>query len=342
MNVFMKSGRFDLKRIAIFRALYLGDLLNAVPAFRALKSAFPNSHATLIGLPWSAEFVRRFHTYLDEFVSFPGFPGLPEQTPDLPRLLSFLQEMQAMNVDLVIQMQGSGDVVNPMIGLFGAKQTAGFYLPGQYCPDTNWFLEYPEHESEVWRHLRLMEFLGIPLQGDELEFPLFDEDWKAFEQIQRGQRLGSNYVCIHPGSNARERRWPTQNFAAVGDYLAARGYQVVLTGTEKEAYLTRSVAVHMRTGAIDLAGMTNLGTLGALISKARLVVSNDTGVSHVAAALKRPSVILFPVPESIRWAPENAQLHKRVWDAMGKPPEEVLPLVEEHLEAMYASASTPL
>jgi ADP-heptose:LPS heptosyltransferase len=336
MNAFMKSGQSDPKRIVIFRALYLGDLLNTVPAFRALKTAFPHSHITLVGLPWSAEFVTRFHSYMDAFIPFPGFPGLPEQIPDLPRLLSFLQEIQAMKVDLAIQMQGSGDVVNPMIGLFGAKQTAGFYLPGEYCPDKRWFLEYPEHESETWRHLRLMEFLGIPPQGDELEFPLFGEDWNALEQIQRDHHLGNNYVCIHPGSNARERRWPTNNFAAVADHLAARGYQVVLTGTEKEANLTASTILHMRARAIDLAGKTSLGSLGALVSRARLVVSNDTGISHIAAALKTPSVILFPVSESIRWAPPNERLHKRIWDAMGKPPSEVLPRVEEHLEVMEA------
>jgi len=336
MNAFIKSGQSEPERIVIFRALYLGDLLNAVPAFRALKTAFPNSHVTLVGLPWSVEFVKRFHSYLDDFISFPGFPGLPELTPDLPRLLSFLQQLQAMDVDLAIQMQGSGDVVNPMIGLFGARQTAGFYVPGEYCPDTSWFLEYPEHEPETWRHLRLMEFLGIPLQGDELEFPLFDADGNAFEQIQRNYRLESNYVCVHPGSNAKERRWPTQHFAAVADRLADRGYQVVLTGTEKEAHLTASVALHMKAPVIDLAGKTNLGTLGALVSKAQLVVSNDTGVSHVAAALKTPSVILFPVRESNRWAPRDAQLHKRVWEAMGRQPGEILPLVEEHLDHVYA------
>lgn len=338
MHAFKKPGQPEPKRIVIFRALYLGDLLNAVPAFRALKTAFPNSHITLAGLPWSKEFVKRFHSYLDEFISFPGFPGLPEQTPDLPRVLSFLAEMQVMNLDLAIQMQGSGDIVNPMIGLFGAKHTAGFYLPGQYCPDKNWFLEYPEHESEVWRHLRLMEFLGIPPQGDELELPLFEEDWAAFQKIKQEFNLQKEYVCIHPGANAKERQWPPHHFAVVADRLASHGYQVVLTGTEKEAHLTTSVTLHMKAPAIDLAGKTDLGTLGALISKARLVVSNDTGISHVAAAVKTPSVILFPVPPSIRWAPKNEQLHKRIWQAMDKDPEEILPHVENHLNSVYADA----
>ncbi len=241
-----------------------------------------------------------------------------------------------MNLDLVIQMQGSGDIVNPLMGLLGAKQIAGFYLPGQYCPDKEWFLEYPENESEIWRHLRLMEFLGIPLQGDELELPIFQDDWNRFDQIKRQFGLREDYVCVHPGASAQERRWPAQHFAFISDWLTSIGYQVVLTGTDAEAHLTASVALHMKARSVDLAGKTDLGTLGALVSKARLIVSNDTGISHVAAAVKTPSVILFPVPPSIRWAPQNEQLHKRIWQAMNMHPNEVLPQVEEHLRMINA------
>ena len=80
-------------------------------------------------------------------------------------------------------MHGSGIISNPFTVLLGAKTTAGFYLPGQYCPDQNRFLPYPDREPEVRRHLRLMEFLGIPLQGEELEFTLLESDWLALKEI---------------------------------------------------------------------------------------------------------------------------------------------------------------
>src|SRR5690349_12360623 len=86
MDALKKVGRLDPKTIVIFRALYLGDLLNAVPAFRSLRAAFPAARITLVGLPEAEEFVQRFHFYLDDFIPFPGFPGLPEQAPDLRRL----------------------------------------------------------------------------------------------------------------------------------------------------------------------------------------------------------------------------------------------------------------
>jgi ADP-heptose:LPS heptosyltransferase len=331
-----QSGLPDLKQIVIFRALQLGDMLNAVPAFRALRAAFPDARITLVGLPWCDEFVRRFHSYLSDFVSFPGFPGLPEQTPNLPGILSFLKDVQDQHYDLALQMQGSGDIVNPMMALFGAKLSAGYYLPGQYCPDPNFFLEYPYSEPEACRHLRLMEFLGIPLQGSALELPLFDEDWKALEEIKTEHNLWKDYVCIHPGARGEHRRWAPEKFAVVADWLTALGYQIVLTGTAQEMALTAAVTYHMKTRPIDLAGKTDLGTLGALVSKAHLVITNDTGMSHVAAALKIPSAVLFAVSDSIRWAPQNEQLHTRIWDAMKKMPSEIIPQIERHLMSVYA------
>ena len=185
------------RRIAIFRALQLGDLLCITPALRALRTALPDAEIVLIGLPWAKNFVARFSRYLDGFREFPGYPGLPEQTGDCRKLPAFIKALQEDRFDLLLQMHGNGTISNPVVMLFQARCTAGFSLPGAYCPDTQRFLAYPDYEPEVRRHLRLLEFLGIPLQGEALEFPLHEPDYQQLEAIAGVEKLcRQEYVCI--------------------------------------------------------------------------------------------------------------------------------------------------
>lgn len=328
-----------LNRIAILRALQLGDLLCAVPAFRALRAAFPKAVISLVGLPWSSTFVERFNHYLDDFIAFPGYPGLPETTPQIRQIPAFLQEMQGLQLDLILQMQGSGSIVNPLVMQFDGRQTTGYYLPGEYCPDEHLFMEYPNHGSEVRRMLHLMEHLGLPSQGEDLEFPLIPEDYHELHNLESkyGFQAAASAV-IHVGARAADRLWPVERFAIVADGLAQRGLQVVLTGTEHEVALTREVQTRMKAQAVDLAGCTTLGGVAALVSSSRLLVSNDTGLSHLAAALRVPSVVLFLASEADRWAPADRRLHKIITQARMAQPEDVLYKVDQALqeEQVYA------
>jgi ADP-heptose:LPS heptosyltransferase len=292
-------------KIAVLRALQLGDLLCTVPALRALDAEYPAARITLIGLPWAREFARRFRRYIDAFIEFPGFPGMPEREVDTAAYPVFFEQMNSARFDLALQMHGSGRFTNPLTVLMGAKRTAGFYQRGSYCPDAERFLEWQESEHEVLRYLRLLETLGIGARGTHLEFPLTEADWDEW----RALRL-ERYVCVHPGAQLASRRWPPERFAQVADELAREGWRVALTGTAPEAPLVRQVAAAMREPAIELAGRTSLGALAALIGRARLVVCNDTGVSHIAAAMRTPSVVICSGADPKRWAPLNRHLHR--------------------------------
>jgi ADP-heptose:LPS heptosyltransferase len=298
-------------RVVILRALKLGDLLCAVPAFRAFRSAWPEAEIVLLGLPWAQTFVERYRGYLDGFRIFPGFPGLPECQPDIARIPAFLREMQEERFDLAIQLHGSGPFVNPLLVLLGARRSAGFYLPGDYCPDTELFCPWPERGREVMRLLRLVEFLDLPTQGDHLDFPLRDADYRELEQIEGTEELRpGEYVCLHPGASVPERRWPPEWFAGIGAALARHGLRLVLTGSAAEAELTAAVTHMVRAPVLNLAGRTNLGSLAALLSRARLLVCNDTGVSHLADALGVPSIVLSTGDNPERWAPADRRLHR--------------------------------
>lgn len=322
------------RRVAVLRALQLGDLLCAVPALRALRAALPEAEIVLVGLPWARAFVERFGDYLNGFIEFPGFPGLPERPPRIDRIPGFLAEMQAEGFDLAIQLHGSGPFINPLTVLFGARACAGFYLPGDYCPDPERFLPWPEDGLEIHRLLRLLEFLGAPTKGDELEFPLREEDFRALDAIDEANDLTpGGFACIHPGASVPERRWFAERFSEVARALAGRGLRVVLTGTAAEAGLTRAVADALPFPCLDLAGRTDLGALGALLSRARMLICNDTGVSHVAAALRAPSVVISTGDNPGRWAPIDRRLHRVLCRDGGVEADEAVAQAEDLLRA---------
>ena len=335
-----RLGRPLPQRIAILRALKLGDLLCALPAFRALRAALPQAEITLIGLPWARSFVERFEQYLDGFIELPGYPGLPERTPQLAEIPGFLARVQQRRLDLAIQMHGSGSITNSLTVLLGARLNAGYFLPGEYCPDEERFLPYPHAGLEIRRHLRLMDFLGIHAQGEHLEFPLVPDDFRALAAMEDAVGLRqAHYVCVHPGAGSPARRWPPERFAAVADALAARGLRVVLTGTAAEVELAEVVARAMNARALNLVGRTNLGTLGALLAGARLLVSNDTGVSHIAAALRVPSVIISTGNNPDHWAPPDRQRHRVLCPASEVMPQAVIAQAADVLGAEGSHAA---
>jgi ADP-heptose:LPS heptosyltransferase len=305
------------RKVAVFRALKLGDLLVAVPALRAIRAALPAAEVVLIGLPWAREFADRFAHLFDGFREFPGWPGLPEREPDVPRVPGFLARMQEERFDLAIQLHGSGRIVNELVALFGARRTAGFYLPGDHTPDPELFLPWPGSGLELRRLLALTEHLGIPTRGEQLEFPLRDGDQEVAARLI-GPAPGG-YAVVHPGASVPEHRWPPGRFAAVADALAEGGLRIVLTGTGPEDDLTRAVAAAMTSPSVDLAGKTDLGTTAALLAGARLVVCNDTGVSHLAAAVRTPSVVISTGDNPARWSPPDAQRHRALCRPSGWP-----------------------
>lgn len=299
------------ERIAVLRALQLGDMLCAVPALRALRRAFPEACITLVGLPWARDFVARFGHLVDELLEFPGYPGLPERAVDLAGLPRFFATAQAARFDVALQMHGSGLITNPVLVGMGARLNCGFYAPGQYCPDPHRFVQWPEQGHEIERCLALIEYLAVPTDGMGLEFPLLSDDLVGAAALlaQHGLRPGE-YAVVHPGARMPSRRWPAASFGAVAARLAALDLRIVLTGTAEERDLARAVARGAGRDVVDLAGMTTLGTAAALIGGARLLVCNDTGVSHVAAALGVPSVVVCCGADPYRWAPLDAGRHR--------------------------------
>lgn len=312
-----------VRHIAVFRALVLGDMLCATPALRALRARFPQARITLIGLPWARQWAAR-HPAIDNFIEFPGHPDLPERSVDEEAASAFAQRMQAQDIDLLIQLHGSGRVVNQMLAQWGARRIAAFCEPAAHRPDPDLCCQWPEQGTEVERLLRLTDHLGAPRQGLSLDFPLTQTDLAQADALLASVGITheqtSSLVCIHPGAQLPSRRWSPVRFAQIAEALQEQGRTVVLTGTADEQELGQAIQATMRRQPANLIGRTSLWTFGALIRRADLVVCNDTGASHVAAALGTPSVVISCGADVARWSPADTTHHHVLWAPMACRP----------------------
>jgi ADP-heptose:LPS heptosyltransferase len=245
---------------------------------------------------------------------FPGAIGFPEQEETDAHLPAFREAMRARRFDLAIQLHGSGGVANDIVAGMGADIQAGFLKPDE-PPRAGVFVPWPDALPEILRCNALMDALGVDARDTQLEIPLTQQDSRDCDALM--ERFGidvARLIIVHAGAQLPSRRWPAERFAQVAAALACEGWQIALTGSPGEAATTSRIAASPGVEAIDLTGHTALGGLAALVARARLIVCNDTGLSHVAAAVRTKSVVVASGSDTSRWAPLDCERHRVLAD----------------------------
>ncbi|WP_035696380.1 glycosyltransferase family 9 protein [Glycomyces tenuis] len=284
--------------VLVLRALGVGDLLTAVPALRALRKEFDGRRIVLAapeplrGLVDLVEAVDRLHPT-------PGLGGL---------------EWRAAPPSVAVNLHGEGP--ESLRELLGAGPSALISHRNPAVPNVPGAPWRPElHEVDRW--CRLLEEYGIPADPTDLALP-----------PPPGPVPHRGAVVVHPGAAAPARRWPAERFALVARHLRDDGHDVVITGGPAETGLARSVA---EAAGVEpervLAGRTGLGELAATVAAARLLLSGDTGVAHLATAFGTPSAVLFgPTPPALWGPPPGRPHHVAMWagrtgDPLGDRPD---------------------
>ncbi len=274
------SSSAGASRVVVLRALGLGDLLTAVPALRGLRRAFPAAGVTLAAPAGLGPLA--LHT------------GAVDDVVDVAPLSPLPAELHG--ADLALNLHGRGPQSVELLRVSDPGRLISYGLPD----GPTWRAD----EHEVHRWCRLLAESGIPADPDDLDLAV-----PNVEPPVRGA------VVLHPGAAQQSRRWPAERWAEVARRIAAAGEHVLLTGSPAEESLARGIA---RAAGLPpdrvLAGTTDLLSLAALIAHARLLVSPDTGVAHLATALGTPSVVLFgPTPPALWGPPVDRPRHRTLW-----------------------------
>ena len=295
-----------VEKLAVFRGLYLGDLVAATGALRALRRGYPETEITLVSLPWATALAPHL-PYVDRLLPYPGAPGL-DGGGDEEDLEEFLARMRAERFDLAVNMHGRGPTSTELIVRFGARMTAGFTGTGITAPPLDVEVPWEAEEHESRKLLLLTEKIGGVSAGPEPELCVLEEDQRRARTLLP-PGLRKPLALVHPGASVPEKRWPEGAFGSVAKGLIRHGYAVAVTGSSAEKKLTSQVA-DLAPGALDLGGQTDLSTLVALVAQANVLVSNDTGPAHLAYALKTSSMTTFgPSTDIKRWGPLSRRRH---------------------------------
>lgn len=272
----------------VLRALYLGDLLVAVPALKALRRALPG-HRIVLATEGS----------LAPLVSLTGAVDELLPTPDLDSLA-----WAGPPPDVGINLHGRGRQSHQALDAVAPRRRIGFRAPGWAGPDFGEIAQRYPHERERW--CAMLSAHGMPADPADLRLPppLGTEPGRTCTP-----------VVVHPGSRHGSKRWPACRFAEVARALNGPLTPVVVTGSADEHDLACAVAgAAALAGSHVLAGRTGLGQLCALVAGAALVVSGDTGVAHLAAAFGTTSVTIFGPVGPEQWGPPADGPHVALGD----------------------------
>lgn len=293
----------NYKNILIIKPSSLGDIVLALPALSSLRKSFPDAEISWLIRP---DFVPLLENNpdLDEIILFDR--KLFGKPAGLNSLLALIKKLRNSNFDAIFDFQGLFRTA-AFARLSGCKHCFGMANAREFAP-IFYTHKIPQDNQSV--HLVDFYLKIVKAAGGQTTNPVFNlpVDSAAEKSVQKLLDLHvvkkDNYAVLIPGSAHKDKCWPAERFAEIADkiYFGYHFY-IVATGSASEFPMVDRVTKLSTVPVTNLAGKTTLKELVALLKNARLVISNDTGPGHIAAALNVPLVMIFGRANPARLAP---------------------------------------
>jgi ADP-heptose:LPS heptosyltransferase len=281
-------------QLLILRALGLGDLLTIVPALRGLRDAYPEHDRTL-AVPAALGPLALLTGAVDAVVAAEGLHS----------------SLELSSCDVAVNLHGRGPESHRLLLRSSPRRLIAFANPA--VPESAGGPAWVEDEHEIARWCRLLTESGIAADPAELDL-LPDGAVAALRSRSAAARAcgGGRPVLLHPGAKDAARRWPEDRWSRLGRRLRRRGLRVVVTAGPGEAAAARSIASAARLEPAAVISDLDVDELVGAVADAAVVVCGDTGVGHLATALRTPSVLLFGPTRPDRWGPPADRCRHRV------------------------------
>lgn len=286
--------------ILVVRIDLLGDVLFTRPILEGLRAAYPFAHLTFVTLPFTAPLARSFGV-ADTVIPFDSNAVRSPRAVLTPamwrRLIRSILAIRATQPDLAVSV--TGRTASLVAFLSGARRVIGYQSEAYLAmlTDAERGGRYGTRMHEVEYGRRLARRAGAPNPPRRLIVAPAEVDTRAVSEllVSVGVRPEDRVVVVHAGStNGAAKRWLPDRWAAFADAVTARtGARVFLAGAASDLPLAEEVMRHARQPLVSLVGETSVPELIALLARADLVASGDSGPLHLAVALARPLVAVY-------------------------------------------------
>jgi len=314
----LQSAEFS--RILLIKPSALGDVVHTIPLLVKLRARYPRARIDWLITPENAEIVRS-HPALSNVVLFArrDFSKRGRRWHAVVAFLDLLKQIRRAKYDLVVDMHGQ--VRSAFFTLIsGARVRIGFDRPIKRSvtvsaehdlknvPSHGWrgaregsWIAYTHRISiptldvhAIDRYLWVAPLLGLDDDPPDLTIYLSSETIRNVERLleEHGVPASKPLVVLVPGTIWETKHWTIEGFAGVARQFLGDGFAVALAGTKRDQQRCRQIAA-AAPGTSDLSGKTTPAELAALIRRAEVAVTNDSGSMHVAASLGKPMVSVF-------------------------------------------------
>lgn len=297
----------NIKNILVLRLDGLGDLVISTAALKEIRKGFPDARITLVVGPWAKDIASCIPCYdrliIHDCFLFSFFRG--NRRIELLRELEFIKRLRSAKFDLGIDLRGDLLSIIPLF-LSGAKwrfandrRGGGFLLThavGRECAGMI-------HEKD--KSLGVVASLGIPIRNRDMELCLPCDDLRFVDSYLQDKGIVSTdlVVTVAPCALYRWRSWPEEKFGEVISIIEGKfGGRVVLVGSPDDRPVLERIGGLSKGRPINSAGDLTLSQVAGLIGRSAVFIGNDSGLIHIAAAMKTPMIQLFGPGEPEKFA----------------------------------------
>ncbi len=290
----------EVRRVLVVRLRSIGDTVLATPSLRALRRFLPHARIDILLEDWVAPLVEGLAD-IDRIVTV-------RRKSNRARFEA-ARELRAAGYDVAFNLHG-GSTAALLVRASGVPRRVG-YRDYAYAalhnhlapPSAQLWQKEKTHSAE--QQLALLGWAGVPVTDrPATSLPVNLRATESVRQKLRDAGLGAGeaFALMHPAAAFDSKTWAAGNFARVADHLAARGLSTVAVASPHESVILDELRRHTSTPPVILTDLT-LPEITALARRAALFVGNDSGLAHIAAAVKIPSVVIFGSSNVAHWQP---------------------------------------